>query len=230
MLPSRDSPSILVTLSLCLFFFLSSSLRISCRNPTWWKRRSGLERGLTVIAVSGFLLCVALAVALGILAANTTCGATSKNGKQRWFLWRPIHQIYHVRTYDACRELFKSAVWPTSETRTLSSASGLKGRERPLDDSYAAAIWRSERAEERNPETMIENWSNIAPFICERKQSSFRSPARLRERICVARMNNRIVPSALALLWKRAVFLSNLLQAGTRNERAISCPLFLAGF
>ncbi|XP_011866367.1 PREDICTED: membrane metallo-endopeptidase-like 1 isoform X1 [Vollenhovia emeryi] len=47
-------------------------------NPTWWKRRSGLERGLTVIAVSGFLLCIALAVALGILAANTTCNTTSR--------------------------------------------------------------------------------------------------------------------------------------------------------
>ncbi|XP_014481617.1 PREDICTED: neprilysin-11 isoform X1 [Dinoponera quadriceps] len=48
------------------------------KNPTWWKRRSGLERGLTVIAVSGFLLCVALAVALGILAANTTCNTKSQ--------------------------------------------------------------------------------------------------------------------------------------------------------
>ncbi|XP_011257048.1 neprilysin-2 isoform X1 [Camponotus floridanus] len=47
------------------------------KNPTWWKRRSGLERGLTVIAVSGFLLCIALAVALGILASNTTCNTTS---------------------------------------------------------------------------------------------------------------------------------------------------------
>ncbi|XP_018313637.1 LOW QUALITY PROTEIN: membrane metallo-endopeptidase-like 1 [Mycetomoellerius zeteki] len=47
------------------------------KNPTWWKRRSGLERGLTVIAVSGFLLCIALAVALGILAANTTCNTKS---------------------------------------------------------------------------------------------------------------------------------------------------------
>ncbi|XP_011149286.1 neprilysin-2 isoform X2 [Harpegnathos saltator] len=45
------------------------------KNPTWWKRRSGLERGLTVIAVSGFLLCIALAVALGILASNTTCSS-----------------------------------------------------------------------------------------------------------------------------------------------------------
>ncbi|CAL1682614.1 unnamed protein product [Lasius platythorax] len=48
------------------------------KNPTWWKRRSGLERGLTVIAVSGFLLCIALAVALGILASNTTCNTTSR--------------------------------------------------------------------------------------------------------------------------------------------------------
>ncbi|XP_031827062.2 M13 family metallopeptidase neprilysin 2 isoform X1 [Nomia melanderi] len=49
-------------------------------NPTWWKRRSALERGLTVIAVSGVLLSVALAVALGILAANTaSCNGSQSN-------------------------------------------------------------------------------------------------------------------------------------------------------
>ncbi|XP_076238812.1 M13 family metallopeptidase neprilysin 2 isoform X2 [Calliopsis andreniformis] len=52
------------------------------KNPTWWKRRSALERGLTVIAVSGILLCVALAIALGVLAANTaTCNVSSKNDR-----------------------------------------------------------------------------------------------------------------------------------------------------
>ncbi|XP_015600086.1 neprilysin-2 isoform X3 [Cephus cinctus] len=40
------------------------------KNPTWWKRRSALERGLTIVAVSGALLCIALAVALGVLASN----------------------------------------------------------------------------------------------------------------------------------------------------------------
>ncbi|XP_076162839.1 M13 family metallopeptidase neprilysin 2 isoform X1 [Ptiloglossa arizonensis] len=49
------------------------------KNPTWWKRRSALERGLTVIAVSGVLLCIALAVALGVLAANTTSCVSSRN-------------------------------------------------------------------------------------------------------------------------------------------------------
>ncbi|XP_043683237.1 neprilysin-2-like isoform X2 [Vespula pensylvanica] len=48
-------------------------------NPTWWKRRSALERGLTVIAVSGVLLCIALAVALGVLAANTASCEQSSN-------------------------------------------------------------------------------------------------------------------------------------------------------
>ncbi|XP_043263785.1 neprilysin-2 isoform X2 [Colletes gigas] len=48
-------------------------------NPTWWKRRSALERGLTVIAVSGILLCIALAVALGVLAANTVSCSSSRN-------------------------------------------------------------------------------------------------------------------------------------------------------
>ncbi|XP_012288606.1 neprilysin-2 isoform X3 [Orussus abietinus] len=41
-------------------------------NPTWWKRRSALERGLTVVAVSAALLCIVLAVGLGILASNST--------------------------------------------------------------------------------------------------------------------------------------------------------------
>ncbi|CAL7951571.1 unnamed protein product [Xylocopa violacea] len=51
-------------------------------NPTWWKRRSSLERGLTVIAVCGVLVCIALAVALGILAANTaSCNTSSENAE-----------------------------------------------------------------------------------------------------------------------------------------------------
>ncbi|XP_011689066.1 PREDICTED: membrane metallo-endopeptidase-like 1 isoform X4 [Wasmannia auropunctata] len=48
------------------------------KNPIWWKRRSRMERRLTVIAVFGFLLCIALAIALGILATNMTCNTTSK--------------------------------------------------------------------------------------------------------------------------------------------------------
>ncbi|XP_076754338.1 M13 family metallopeptidase neprilysin 2 isoform X2 [Xylocopa sonorina] len=52
------------------------------KNPTWWKRRSSLERGLTVIAVCGILVCIALAVALGILAANTvSCNTSSENAE-----------------------------------------------------------------------------------------------------------------------------------------------------
>ncbi|KAK2585581.1 hypothetical protein KPH14_010214 [Odynerus spinipes] len=49
------------------------------KNPTWWKRRSALERGLTVIAVSGVLLCIALAVAIGVLAANAASCDHSSN-------------------------------------------------------------------------------------------------------------------------------------------------------
>lgn len=41
-----------------------------------------MERGLTVIAVSGILLCIALAIALGVLAANTSCNVSNRNGKQ----------------------------------------------------------------------------------------------------------------------------------------------------
>lgn len=50
------------------------------KNPTWWKRRSGLERGLTVIAVSGVLLCVALVVAIAVVATNSaSCNTQSGN-------------------------------------------------------------------------------------------------------------------------------------------------------
>ncbi|KAI5630566.1 VLP3p-2, transcript variant X2 [Venturia canescens] len=41
------------------------------KNPTWWKRRSALERGLTVIAVSGILLCIALAVGIAVVISNS---------------------------------------------------------------------------------------------------------------------------------------------------------------
>ncbi|XP_066597327.1 neprilysin-2 isoform X2 [Prorops nasuta] len=51
------------------------------KNPTWWKRRSALERGLTVVAVSGVLLCVALAVALGVFVANSAKCEMSKSAE-----------------------------------------------------------------------------------------------------------------------------------------------------
>nr|KAF7394145.1 hypothetical protein H0235_016740 [Vespula pensylvanica] len=64
-----------------------SDCDIPSKNPTWWKRRSALERGLTVIAVSGVLLCIALAVALGVLAANTASCEQSSNGKKCYLLF-----------------------------------------------------------------------------------------------------------------------------------------------
>lgn len=41
------------------------------KNPTWWKRRSALERGLTVVGVCAILLAVALAIGLGVVASNS---------------------------------------------------------------------------------------------------------------------------------------------------------------
>ncbi|XP_043483736.1 neprilysin-2 isoform X2 [Leptopilina heterotoma] len=39
-------------------------------NPTWWRRRSALERGLTIIAVCGVLTVIALAIAVGVLSSK----------------------------------------------------------------------------------------------------------------------------------------------------------------
>ncbi|XP_016921652.1 neprilysin-2 isoform X2 [Apis cerana] len=50
------------------------------KNPTWWKRRSTLERGLTVIAVCAVLLAIGFAIAFGVLAANVaSCNLSSRN-------------------------------------------------------------------------------------------------------------------------------------------------------
>ncbi|XP_012252045.2 neprilysin-2 isoform X2 [Athalia rosae] len=40
------------------------------KNPTWWRRRSALERGLTITAVIGVLFCVALAIGLAVIASS----------------------------------------------------------------------------------------------------------------------------------------------------------------
>uniref|UniRef100_A0ABD2WDE5 Neprilysin-2 n=1 Tax=Trichogramma kaykai TaxID=54128 RepID=A0ABD2WDE5_9HYME len=43
-------------------------------NPTWWKRRSSLERGLTVVAVCAVLAAIGLAIGLVVIAVNSeTC-------------------------------------------------------------------------------------------------------------------------------------------------------------
>ncbi|XP_015511770.2 neprilysin-2 isoform X1 [Neodiprion lecontei] len=50
------------------------------KNPTWWKRRSAMERGLTIVAVTGVLLCVALAVGLAVVATATgPCDISTSN-------------------------------------------------------------------------------------------------------------------------------------------------------
>lgn len=41
------------------------------KNPTWWRRRSALERGLTIIAVCGVLVAIALAIALGVMSSTS---------------------------------------------------------------------------------------------------------------------------------------------------------------
>ncbi|XP_034935732.1 neprilysin-2-like isoform X2 [Chelonus insularis] len=51
------------------------------KNPTWWKRRSALERGLTVIAVSGVLVCIALAISIGVVVTNSrSCDTATTTG------------------------------------------------------------------------------------------------------------------------------------------------------
>lgn len=75
------------------------------KNPTWWKRRSALERGLTVIAVSGALLCIGLAVALGVLAANTgSCQVTRSTADALSGAGQPNDVRTVVRPSDPCQE------------------------------------------------------------------------------------------------------------------------------
>ncbi|XP_011312064.1 membrane metallo-endopeptidase-like 1 isoform X2 [Fopius arisanus] len=50
------------------------------KNPTWWKRRSAMERGLTVVAISGILLCIALAIGIAVLVANSNSCDVNNNG------------------------------------------------------------------------------------------------------------------------------------------------------
>ncbi|XP_033213002.1 neprilysin-2-like isoform X1 [Belonocnema kinseyi] len=46
------------------------------KNPTWWRRRSALERGLTIATVTVTLAAIALAVIVGVLSSNTeNCNA-----------------------------------------------------------------------------------------------------------------------------------------------------------
>ncbi|KAK0081613.1 hypothetical protein PV326_007570, partial [Microctonus aethiopoides] len=56
-------------------------------NPTWWRRRSALERGLTVLAIVIAFLCIGLAIGIGVLMTNSkSCDAETgcismKNGR-----------------------------------------------------------------------------------------------------------------------------------------------------
>ncbi|XP_078040555.1 M13 family metallopeptidase neprilysin 2 isoform X2 [Augochlora pura] len=71
------------------------------KNPTWWKRRSGLERGLTVIAVSGVLLCIALVVAIAVVAANTaSCNTSSSSANALNGYQQPKVQTVNVPSCD----------------------------------------------------------------------------------------------------------------------------------
>ncbi|KAJ8668512.1 hypothetical protein QAD02_010175 [Eretmocerus hayati] len=49
------------------------------KNPTWWKRRSALERGLTIVAVCAVLAAAGLAVGLGIIATSYTSCESDKS-------------------------------------------------------------------------------------------------------------------------------------------------------
>ncbi|XP_057330914.1 neprilysin-2-like [Microplitis mediator] len=40
-------------------------------DSSWWKRRTTLERGLTIIAVCGVLLCIALAISIGVIVKKS---------------------------------------------------------------------------------------------------------------------------------------------------------------
>ncbi|XP_063988790.1 neprilysin-2 isoform X2 [Diachasmimorpha longicaudata] len=58
---------------------VSRAIVTETTNPTWWKRRSAMERGLTVVAVSGILLCIAMAIAIGVIVANSNSCDVNNN-------------------------------------------------------------------------------------------------------------------------------------------------------
>ncbi|XP_015116946.1 neprilysin-2 isoform X2 [Diachasma alloeum] len=62
------------------------------KNPTWWKRRSAMERGLTVVAVSGILLCIALAIGIGVMVANSKSCDVNNNGAVAAPVGRPLEK------------------------------------------------------------------------------------------------------------------------------------------
>ena len=64
--PTRTLP--LRELNDIFFFFVCR------RNSTWWKRRSALERGLTVMSVCGVLITIGLIIGIEVIATKfRTC-------------------------------------------------------------------------------------------------------------------------------------------------------------
>ncbi|XP_058793347.1 neprilysin-2-like isoform X3 [Phymastichus coffea] len=60
----------------------SSMKQTVIKNPTWWKRRTALERGLTIMAVCAFLIALALAIGLGVVASNSeSCQSSLPNAE-----------------------------------------------------------------------------------------------------------------------------------------------------
>ncbi|KAK9722860.1 Peptidase family M13 [Popillia japonica] len=57
------------------YYELSTNWRYNCcymiRNPTWWKRRTSMERALTLISIIVILIGISLAIALGIVLYKT---------------------------------------------------------------------------------------------------------------------------------------------------------------
>ncbi|XP_034935733.1 neprilysin-2-like [Chelonus insularis] len=87
------------------------------KNPTWWKRRSALERGLTVIAVSGVLVCIALAISIGVVVTNSrSCdtATTTGTGEQQ-------HQHYSrgICPSSLCRQRYNNTPPSTLSTKDV---------------------------------------------------------------------------------------------------------------
>ena len=112
------------------------------RNPTWWKRRSAMERGLTVIAVSGVLLCIGLAIGIGVLVSNSaSCDATTTAaGKYRS---RGILAFPHLRSSRTLKYSYPPMTLSTIN-HTINYTATQKSQELFRRKLYSRVFWRAE--------------------------------------------------------------------------------------
>ncbi|XP_046742992.1 neprilysin-2 isoform X2 [Diprion similis] len=150
------------------------------KNPTWWKRRSAMERGLTIVAVTGVLLCVALAVGLAVVATSTgPCDISASNSASAALEYNPSSREPSIFTKGDDENEIMICFSPECVHTASKVLENMNPEVEPCDNFYEFACGGFEASTIiPDDKTSVNTFSVISDKLQEQLRASIEEPIR----------------------------------------------------